>query len=243
MFKILSSLFILIAVIVFIEEICEAIYKCTPTYKKSCEQTIKLKSVPAKLEIVNIGSGPAYYGINYSFCKRKGYNLATAPQNFCYGFKLLRHFSKNISNGATIIITIMAPMSFGYNKDIFRSDYSDKYYGVLPACDIDGYSVKRLFITKHPFLIRLIAILKRILKQNHAAGKANKRSVVQIWMDEFELQNLKDPNQSMNHRKIFEEKIDLLTEMIDYIRRNGWNAVILIPPIPPKTREQISGDF
>ncbi|UKI37554.1 MAG: hypothetical protein L6V93_05380 [Clostridiales bacterium] len=56
----------------------------------------KFFDVPYGLEICNVGSGPAHYGIDYKFCKKKGFNFSTAPQNFYYGYKLLQHFSSHI---------------------------------------------------------------------------------------------------------------------------------------------------
>lgn len=227
--------------LLIIEEMCEFIYRKTNIYKQSREQTIRLKEIPYGLDVVNIGSGPAYYGIDYKYCSKKGYNLATAPQNFIYGYRLLKHNAGKIKENAVIIIIIMAPMSFGHNMDIYSPDYSDKYYGVLDPKDIDGYSSKRRFLIYHPLAYKVFKKIKNKLKKKSMANV--KHTIVENWIAEFNLKDLKDAQQADNHKEMFKEKIDLLSEMIEFCCEKKWKPVLVTPPIPKETRDQVSDDF
>ena len=233
--------FIVLLSLVLIEAFLEVIYKNTDNYKISNQQRIRLMNVPNDLEVVNIGSGPVYYGIDYTYCDRNGYNLATAPQNFEYGYKILRRFSSNLKPGATVIITVMAPMSFGQNEDILRKDYADRYYGILSPEEIDNYSIKRAFVVNHPLLFALINEIRQLFRNPNQTGK--KLSIVEVWKGEFGLKNLRDGEQGRDHSVTFLSKVNLLVEMVKYCRDNQWNPVFVIPPIPETTRLEISEEF
>ena len=234
------KIIVVVFVIILIEGACELIYKHTPSYKKSQEQNRRIKNVPNNLDVVNIGSGPAYYGFDYDFCDKRGYNLATAPQNFTYGYKLLKHYSKKINKDAIILITIMAPMSFGENRDVYRNDYADKFYGVLKPEEIDNYSVFRRIVIALPFLSRICKRIKNVFSDR---TNVEIKSVVDIWKQEFELNDLQDASQADMHSKTFADKVCLVKEMIEYCYSQSWHPVLVIPPVPAVTRKHISEQF
>ncbi len=238
-------LYIILCLIV-LEEFIEFLYKRTHRYKNSLGGADRLKKVPDGIEICNVGSGPGLYAISYNDCKLKGFNFSTAPQSFEYGFKILKHFSKQIKPNAIIIIIIMCPLSFGANKDYVRKDYSDKFYGILQPKDIENYSLRRVWIISHPFIIHLIKKLKSILfrkKTEINVAKSNVPPVINVWEREFELDNLMDPSQTNKHQDAFKEKISILQEEFDYCYTQRWRPILVTPPIPQGTKDYIGAEF
>ena len=232
-----------VVICVVIEYIAEKIYMQTARYKSTLGGADKFFDVPYGLEICNVGSGPAHYGIDYKFCKKKGFNFSTAPQNFYYGYKLLQHFSSHIKENAIIIIIIMCPMSFGCNQDTERKGYSDKFYGILKKSDIIGYSLRRRLLLSHPLVIRMYSNMKAILKRKNIKNNSGTPSVTQIWKKEFNLKDLKDETQSASHLDSFEKKMQLLREEVTYCLKHKWKPIFVTPPIPKTTRNEISEEF
>lgn len=238
---IIVSLFLLV-------ELFEFIYKNSSQYKSTLGGADRFKNVPNGIDICNIGSGPGLYAITYDDCKLKGFNFSTAPQNYKYGFRLLKRFHKKINDHAIIIIIIMCPLSFGANNDYGRKDYSDKYYGILQPKDIDNYSVIRAWITSHPLIMHLLKKVKGILHRrkvvvNVAIAKTNVPPVVDVWKREFELNDLVDSSQANKHQDAFREKISILQNGLNYCYAQKWRPVLVTPPIPQETRNFIGTEF
>ena len=228
-----------------IEESVEWVYKQTKIYKVSLGGCDRFYNVPTNLDIVNTGSGPGLYAISYHDCKLNGFNFATAPQNYKYAFRLLNRFQGHINQGAIVIIVIMSPLSFANNMDYQRPDYSDRYYGILPKEDIDGYSIKRHWISSHPLAVRFIRKFKSLtLRRNMVVENAtDEPAVVRSWKSEFGLKDLKDPDQASDHEAAFQSKISILQTGINFCYSKHWKPVFVIPPVPRKTREYVGADF
>ena len=245
MYKFLAS----IAVLLLLEQTAEFFYKKTSSYNNPRKGYAHIHGkIPDNLEIVNVGSGPGLYAIGYEYCNKKGFNFATAPQNFLNGFRLLKRFSSKVTPRAIIII-IMCPLSFGRNSDYNSPGYSDKFYGVLPPSDIDGYSPFRALILKHfPLLMRVLAKIRSKVFPVHKSSlktslQSNEPALISTWKREFDLQNLTDPSQAEAHRQAFTEKIAILSEEIEYCKAHQLHPVFVIPPVPAKTRNFISSAF
>lgn len=238
-------LYIILCLIV-LEEFIEFLDKRTHRYKNSLGGADRLKKVPDGIEICNVGSGPGLYAISYNDCKLKGFNFSTAPQSFEYGFKILKHFSRQIKPNAIIIIIIMCPLSFGSNDAYKRRGYSDKFYGILPHSYIDNYSIVRHLKLAHPFMRKILKKMTGILRRPNplkANEKNNELNIIRGWKRQFHLKDLKDPIQSINHEQAFNEKINLLNDEIQYCYSNGWRPTLVIPPVPEHIREHISREF
>lgn len=242
----MTPIIIVISVLILIEFIAERLYMKTEKYRSSLGGAGKFYNVPNGIEICNIGSGPGLYAIDYELSPKKGFNFSTAPQNYKYGFRLLKRFHESIEKDAIIIIIIMCPLSFGKNKDYERKGYSDKYYHFLKKEDIDGYSTTRKIILNHPLAYQCFKKLKELFKKEAGYSKDSpqkRSSVVEIWRKEFDLKDLIDPNQTDKHEEAFREKIEILSSGLDYCRAQNWRPVFVIPPIPQKTRSHIGDQF
>ena len=239
---------IILIILVLIELLAEKVYMHSDEYKSFLGGAEKFKNIPNHIQICNIGSGPALYGVDYSACFRKGFNFATKQQNFKYGFRLLKHFNTNIESGAIIIIIICVPMSFGKNNNYDQKDFSDKFYGILPKSEIDNYSVKRLIISRHPLAIKYLKKVKNKLhdrktKQISIQSIGNEPNIIKIWKEEFDLRDLVDASQINNHVIVFQEKKEILQDGINYCKKNNWTPIFVIPPLPFETKKHISEEF
>lgn len=237
---------LIIISLVLLEELIEILYRKTNKYKLDLGDAAKLLDVPDEIEICNVGSGPGVHAISYEGCRLKGFNFSTSPQNFWYGFQILKHFSKKIKKDAIIIVLILCPMSFGNNSDVKRKNYSDRFYGILNKNEIFDYSIRRYFITRHIVLFKFVHKFAKKIKSILVRGKKVKvknESVTDIWIREFNLKNLTDENQALDHKCTFFEKEQLILDELNYCEKMGWKPVLVIPPVPQETRNNISQEF
>ncbi len=229
--------------VILILELFRVYYKNSKKYKLLHNGTINLVGrIPSNLEIVAIGSGPGKNGIFFEYAKERGHNFCTAPQSFKYGFRILKKFSKKIKKNA-VIISVICPLSFGYNKDCLSDNYSDEFYGILKPSEIEGYSLKRALSLRYLFLNDW---LKKI-KSNHNKKKEIKTlrqiTVVDIWKRQFDLVDLENPEQSEKHQNAFKEKVEILCNTIAFCRKNHYRPIMVIPPVPLVTRKHFSQAF
>ena len=230
-----------IVALIFLEELMEYCYR-----KRINTDVYRFHHMPKQLEICNVGSGPGLYGITYEDCPLKGFNMSTAPQSFFYGYKILKHYKSRLKTGAIIII-IMCPLSFGNNQSYKEKNYDNIYYGLIPAKEINHFSIWRALLLSHPFMLKVIRKLFRIIKGTensmHEQSRKAEPEIISGWKREFQLQDLKNADQSNEHIDAFLEKIKVLSDEIDFCYQNNWRPVLVTPPVPEHIREYISDGF
>lgn len=231
----------ILALILF-EELMEYWYK-----KKTNSDVYRFRQMPKQLEICNVGSGPGLYGITYKDCSLTGFNMSTSPQSFFYSYKILKHYSNRIKTGAIIIIIIMCPLSFGNNQDYNKEDYDDVYYGLVPAKEINHFSIWRALLVAHPLMRKVTRKLIRVVKDSrkiaHEQSKESEPGIISGWKREFQLQDLKNAEQAKEHKDAFLEKIKILSEEIEFCYQKNWRPILVTPPVPENIREYISDEF
>ena len=238
----MTALFI-ITLLTAAEFCAEAVYKRSAAYRASLGGADALRRVPDGIDICNVGSGPGLYAISYENCPRKGMNFSTAPQNFRYGFRILKRFQKKIRKNAIIVI-VMCPLSFGNNLDYFRPDYSDKFYGILRPEEIDGYSFRRAVLLHFPLLRRAFgASRRRLFPAAAPETHSQEPPIITVWKREFCLKDLRNPAQAAEHQDAFNEKINLLREEVAFCHERQWRPVLVTPPVSENTRRFISPEF
>lgn len=239
-------LLLIVAILIMVEETAEYFYKHTQRYKDSLGGAANFTGyIPDELEIVNNGSGPAYYGINYKYSGMNGFNFGTAPQSLRNGFRLLKLFHEKINPQAIVIIVVMH-LSFGKNLHRLRKNYMDKFYGIFPPDDIEGYSFMRAIMLRHPFMKKVLGKIKHILVSDKPLAESKKSDELPLvtgWKEEFALKDLKDASQAEAHRKAFAEDVQVLIDEIEYCKKNSWCTVLVVPPVPEITRKYISQEF
>lgn len=232
--------------IIIIEELMECIYKSTKLYKNRMKNINKFTHViPEMLEIINIGSGPGIYDITYKYSKKRGFNFSTSPQNFQYGFRILKKYQNKLLNNCIVII-VVCPLSFGDNLQYYKREYSDQYYYFLAPEDIDNYSRIRALLIKRPLIIDALNIKKRLvnkIKGHFIKHNIEGNSLLNGWRKDFNLKDLKNSEQSIKHKESFEKKINVLVNIINYCRNQKWRPLLVIPPVAPNTREYIGNEF
>lgn len=227
-------------------------YMHTNAYRnlKACFHRFDEK-IPDGLEMVNVGSGPSFYAMDYDEVPVRGFNFAVPPQSAYHDFALLKHYRDKIAEGAIIYIFITCPLSFAKNKFHDQVDYRCRYYGILDATEVDGGSKAEAFLYRYfPLLLcpkRVVRLIWDVPKADLTESDVNLEKdaehMLRGWRANNYIQDLKDTGQSEAHQEEFERIIETYKEMLKLCRKRGWKPYFVIPPVSLPIRKMISPEF
>lgn len=240
--------------------VCNILYKKTNAYKDEHESEQKyIKGVPENLQFVNMGSGPSHFDIDHTQLSVKSFSFAKAPQSFKYDLRLLKQYAGHIQKGAVVVVVIVCPLGFGFNRRYTQKTYNLRYVHALPLAEIDRINRLDVLIQKYFPLFwhpkRVFRIIKDINLQKEKQDydtddkkidweRAN-RQTCRNWIYGAKLKNLQDGSQADNPRQIkaAKEKIRIMQEMLLFCQEKGFRPVIVIPPFVPETTDSVSQEF
>ena len=75
------------------------------------EDYARIRHIPQHLDLINLGSNPAKYGLDYADTGVKAFNLAVGPQTLEYDFRMLKNYHSFLDEkGAKLFIVIIMPI-------------------------------------------------------------------------------------------------------------------------------------
>lgn len=208
------------------------------------------------LELVNLGSGAAFYAFDYSDSEIKGMNWALAPQSLVHDYNILRNYFSYLREGAIVVITI-CPFSCLYSKYDKHANF--KYYTFLHPATIldfdDTEHTRALTIKGNPFrempmkCIKLttkeiLQVVKHKLfpKKHKVNLKQTADDVLNGWMKQFGITDLSAPL-SEQHLAEQHSRRKTLDEIIEFCKKRDLKPVIVIPPMHHTLTNQFPGAF
>lgn len=221
----------------------------------------RLKRIPQHLDIINFGSNPAKFGLDYSEIDLKGYNMAVGPQTLEYDFRMLKNFHSYLdNNGERLLLLLFCPFSlckYRYTEKDGVVHKDIRYYPILHHSLINNYSEKiykkwkknTVFqVLKSPGLIKKILrpsnklfILSNPLNSEQMESSAN--AYLTGWMKEFELTSF-DVNSIPEVLKDSLKKNSLiLDDIIAFCKERNINPVFVLPPISSNIMDKIPNKF
>ncbi len=228
----------------------------TNFYQNDFRQVNKfLNGVPYDLEIVNTGSSYAKYGLDYSSVDIKGFNFALRPQSLNYDFKLLKYYQEHMKQNCKVII-VLPELVFGFVD--FEYDLSNrKYYYFFDKNQILGYDlVKYLRWIKYPILssFRNIKYVffdierktyweKPFDSMSYTDSKKFVESRILGWKNQFKLADMENEESSKHLEDVFIKTRKLVEDMISFCKENGFEPILLIPPVSKVLNDEIGYEF
>lgn len=227
-------------------------YKRTAHYNRAFEQVQKFKDVPEGLELINLGSNYAMYGLNYDGIIEKAFNFALGPQYLLYDYRVLLANAKKCSEGCVVLITF-PPAVFCFDGSGCQDE---KYYFFLPAALLPNHSwLKRMKRVVFPLLFRpwdIRFLLERHKKmtpaqvtpmQSEAQCEDEAIKRVNGWVDQFGLDDMVSDRFPQAVTQQFEKTTTIVSEMIDFCFDNAFNPVLVIPPVSQSLRRRLGEKF
>lgn len=221
----------------------------------------RIRGIKPHLDVINLGSNPAKYAIDYSEVDVRAHSLAMGPQTFEYDFRMLKNYHSFLDeNGNRLLLLLLCPFTFCLDR-YPRTFHSDdlRYYPVLSRGMINNFDEGRYrrwvkqpwrVVLRHPSLLRTI-------RGNLANGTAlpdksglapaelasSARSFIDGWKNEFSLRDFDIshlPDNVLNSLK-FNNKI--MEEMLSFCKEREIRPVFVVAPMTAALSEAIPADF
>lgn len=220
-------------------------------YRNTFEDAERILRIPQHLDVINLGSNPAKFGLDYSECGLKGYNLAVGPQTVTYDFNVLKNYHSYLDDNGPRLLLLFCP--FSLCKDFYTEHNGDvckdlRYYPMLHRSSILHYDedlyerwvrhprklgVKAyLNAIRHPFRNKALEIDHNPLSEEQMNVSA--RTYVRNWMREFYLDDLEAENLSETVLSSLKYNSKILDEMIAFCMERDIHPVIVLPPLSPQ---------
>jgi hypothetical protein len=215
------------------------------------DNEVCIKKYVNQLEIINLGSGASYNGIDFSFCTNKYCSFARAPQSFEYDFKLLREYSSLLKEKCIVLIVVTCPLSFGRAKKTTKERISRglRYVHYLPQKEICDINRIVYYLEKFLFLFSNIKKMIQAIKGNSSSNiqckdkKKQADELLEVWLRQAELTDLKNANQAAEQIDDIQIRIQHLKNIVDYCKAKKYRPIIVIPPISRYLKSYISDEF
>lgn len=211
------------------------------------------------LEVVNLGSNPAKYGLFYE--NIRGQNWATGSQGLEMDFEILKYFHSYLKEGGIVLIPIMPFTAISQYIKTKKEYWNDNYY-IKFAKIIDPYQTRQLpngvkILKKVRYPLIFDPTLIRYLfvdtpKDNSLEVSEQTMSAVELehdadkwiegWKKEFDATNVKD-FLSDKYTPYREESVAILQSIIEYCKERNIKPVLLTIPMSKYLSKKFSDDF
>lgn len=218
------------------------------------------KTIKQNLDLINLGSGPAQYALDYSESKINATNLAVGPQTIFYDFQVLKNYHSYLKKNGTILF-VLCPFTFC--KDFYCNENRSKtymnirYYPILHRAMIDNYD-KNLYRNwvEFPLLlnIKIWRILIKDSKQSNTFNISNNDLLeeemvksaedrIKGWMKEFSMKSLNPDDLPERVKKSIQFNCDIFKSMVNFAKERTYNCLVIIPPFSKELTSLIPQNF
>lgn len=202
------------------------------------------------LQVVNLGSNSGKYAFLYEGLNVRGMNWAVGPQSLEHDYNILKNYFSYLHENAIVIITLCP---FSSLKSFYSKDSNLKYYTFLhPATIIDfdeQERIKALRIKASPIREIPLICIKRTVKEilccvfRHKAVcvdfELHAQQFLKMWKEQFGIKDLDAPLSDVQ-RCDQKERIEILSEMIDFCIERELRPILVMPPIYHTLAQKLS---
>lgn len=223
----------------------------------------RIQYIPQHLDIINLGSNPAKFDIDYSDSGYNGFSLAVGPQTLEYDFRILKNFHSFLDcKGPRICLLVLCPLSlckYRYKQEDGEVHRDLRYYPILHHSQINNYSeaeyikwVKRPLwqILKHPGLGRpFINFLRHRRVQNISVGasadclRSSAEAMLNSWKREFGLTDFSGSNLPGEIKLNLSKNEAILNDIKQFCEERDIRPIVVLPPVSRHLTSHISDNF
>ena len=218
------------------------------------------KNLQQNLDLINLGSGPAQYSLDYSDVNINATNLAVGPQTISYDFQVLKNYHSYLKKNG-IILFVLCPFTFC--KDFYRNENGStiymniRYYPILHRALIDNYdcNLYKKWV-EYPLLQNiknwrfLLKDCKRSCTLNITKNNLSKEEMIESaeyringWMKEFSMKSLKPDELPEKVKNSIQFNCDVFKSMISFANERTYKCLVIIPPFSEELTDLMPPNF
>lgn len=241
----------------------DRLIRCTAWYRNVFEDYFRIRRIAQHQDIINLGSNPAKFGLDYSECDVRGFNLAVGPQTVGYDLNMLKNYHSYLDeNGPKLLLLLFCP--FSLCKDFYTERDGDvhrdlRYYPILHHAMIREYdeATYQLWV-RHPcrLLLKDWKVWARILTSrrnrsldcavNSLDGAGMEQSAdrfIDGWKQEFSLRDFDAEHLSPEVERALAYNSGVLDKIVAFCNERDIRPVFVLPPISHSINSRIPADF
>lgn len=223
----------------------------------------RIKEIPQHLDIINVGSNPGKFGLDYSDSDVKGFNLAVGPQTIEYDYRMIKNYHSFLDdNGPKLLLLLFCPFSlckFRYTDKDGSVSNDLRYYPILHHSQINNYSESVYTKWKKKTIFQVLkspTLLKQVICNKNGAKLAvdhnpldttqmieSGRNYIEGWKKEFELINFEVENLPLSVKMDIEKNSKILDEIIEFCEERDIKPIFVLPPVSKPIMSHIPIDF
>ena len=212
------------------------------------------------LDIVNLGSNPAKYGLFYE--NVRGQNWATGSQGLEMDLEILKYFHSYIKEGGIVLIPIMPFTAISQyiktKKEYWNDSYYIKFAKILDVSQVrqlpNGSKLLRKIkypLIFDPLLIRYL--FADVPTDNSLEISEQTMSSVELehdadrhidgWKKEFDAATVKDFIIDSKYSPYRDESVAILRQIVEYCKERNLKPVLLTIPMSKYLAKRFDIDF
>ncbi|WP_036877794.1 hypothetical protein [Xylanibacter oryzae] len=250
--------------IAFFAHIYKVIYKIlffhSNWYHTYFSDALRISRIRQHLEIINLGSSPGKYALDYSNVGVNGFNLAVGPQTLTYDLNVLKNYYSFLDeDGPRIALFPICPFSLckvSYTKNDGDLYKNLRYYPFLHRAMIDNFDINyyNLYV-KDPSTLGIKKLISSLLSwhtdlynisrctcKGPKMAKAAKQ-LIDAWINEFNLTNFDTDNLPQKINDAIEYNSKKIDEIIKFCIERDIKPVFLLTPISTELNKLIPSKF
>jgi len=244
----------------FYRERANRLVRRSKWYRNVFEDYFRISRIQQHQDILNLGSNPAKFALDYQGSGIRGFNLAVSPQTVSYDLNMLKNYHSYLGNdGPRVLLLVFCPFSLCKDYYVERDGdtYKDlRYYPILHHAMIHKYdeATYQLWV-RHPGRL-LLKNWKRILlaKKNklykfttnpldETGMQKSADNFISSWKNEFHLSDFEIDHLSEEVKRSLCHNSEVLDKIISFCKERDINPVFVLPPLSQYINVQIPADF
>lgn len=204
-------------------------------YYRSLSGLVRFESVPEQLQVVNLGSSHARYGIDYSgHPELRAFNFAMDSQRIEYDERILNAYADHIQEDA-VVFFVVSYFTFFHEQDLPLGPEALNYYRVLPRADIPAYSLRQDLLY-HIFPV--LTAQREVMRVFEPTGNPDQALTDTDVPAERDVVKQKGEERAARHVGIYrtcppgetDRAVSALQRMLALCEERHWQAVLVTTP-------------
>ena len=204
------------------------------------------------LDLVNLGSGAAKYGFDYSETSLRAANWAMAPQTFVGDYVVLANYLSYLKEEAVVIMTL-CPFTC---LDDGKRYLPDKMYTIADMISIPDFAIERkmktLDVKNNP--VRYFPLMRvgselifflfgsKMPRMNSEKLEKSAKVFIDSWKEQFSLIRLSDEFSLVNKDRFF-FSVQAFDRLLTLCKDHHFKPVLILPPVSRHLLQYFDDDF
>jgi hypothetical protein len=204
----------------------------------------------SEIETLILGNSHAYYAINPQYFTVPTFNSAMRSQSLDFDYEIFKKYKDNFTSLKTIVLTISYPSLWGRLSSKTGASYIINNYKMFYGFNSPSHVPFHLEIFNRPLEVNIRRIKKYYIEKRSPQfsdkagwGRKDFEKIKYTLPESGKLganQQTFDDINSLNFKRIYEDNINILTNILKWSNQNGVQVILLTTPAHESYRKSLN---